>query len=164
MRRLSESNNDAGGGDDELFDKLEVLHNSFLLSILYNTTKTTLPPASVSHQGWTSKRKRGEAGLIAEGGNDPLGILSKKRRKLKKLTAGMTKGEKKRLKALLGAVGSNNNNENDKEKIGINNNKQGGPGLQQQRPGLLMPPSAGLKTPSSGGSPSSSWYSNSSEY
>lgn len=149
MRQLSESNNNIANDveADDLFERLEILHNSFLLSILYNTTKTTLPPASVSHQGWTSKRKRGEAGLLAEGGSDPLGILNKKRRKLKKLTAGMTKSEKKRLKALLGVNASSN----EKEKALVPNSKPGqGLQQQQQRPGLLMPPSAGLKTPSSG--------------
>ncbi|CAD6584935.1 MAG: hypothetical protein CYPHOPRED_002891, partial [Cyphobasidiales sp. Tagirdzhanova-0007] len=78
--------------------QLDLLHHALLLSILYNTCTPTLPPASVSHQGWTSMRKRGEAAMLAEGGQDPLGLIARKRRKLKRLVQGMTKAEKKRLR------------------------------------------------------------------
>lgn len=140
----------AGNLDDVTLGKFEVLHNSLLLSILYNTSKTTLPPANASHQGWTSKRKRGEAAMLLEEGADPLGELARKRRKLKRLVGSMPKVEKKRLKLLQSL-------EKDRDKggtLGAGAVSTLGPGGSStarplSKPGLLMPPSAGLKTPSS---------------
>ena len=124
--------------------QLEVLHNALLLSILYNTTKPTLPPASASYQGWTSKRKRGEAALLSEGGADPLGELAKRRRKLKRLAQGMTRAEKKRLKAILGF-------KDEKAVLPMLPVAGGSASPLKEKTRLgLMPPSASLKTPNSG--------------
>lgn len=105
---LSDAELQAGGQSSGLqpidVTQVEYLHNALLLSILYNTTKPTLPPASVSHQGWLSKRKRGALLSAEEQGADVLGELSRKRRRIKRLVGGMTKSEKKRLSVLLTAA------------------------------------------------------------
>lgn len=72
------------------------LHNALLLSILYNTTRTSLPPISVRHSGW-QKRKRDKDGATLED-RDP------KRRKLKASVMAIGKRERAELKALV-AVG-----------------------------------------------------------
>ena len=92
-----------GAAGDVDLDALQYLHNALLLSILYNTTRPTLPPSNVSNQGWQNKRKRppGAAGTTDEAA-DPLGEHAAKRRKVKQLLSGMTRAEKKRLKILLG--------------------------------------------------------------
>lgn len=125
-------------------DELAYLHNALLLSILYNTTKPTLPPASVAHQGWTSKRKRGGIDAMGEGpGADPLGEHARKRRRLKRLVAGMTKGEKKRLRLLL--------NNRDKKGQDTHHFPPAIESIAEKTRLGLMPASAGLKTPNSGG-------------
>ena len=99
--------NDAPAIPDARQVKLELLHNALLFSILYNTTKPTLPPGNISHQGWTNKRKRREGLdtlLYPKDGIDPLGEFSAKRRRLKRVVTGMSKAEKKRLRAMITAV------------------------------------------------------------
>lgn len=135
---------DGGSGRSQIdHDQLSYLHNALLLSILYNTTKATLPPASVAHTGWTSKRKRGGVDALGEGpGADPLGEYARKRRRLKRLVAGMTKAEKKRLRLLL-------NNRDRKLPDALANVPPNETIAEKTRLGL-MPASAGLKTPNSG--------------
>lgn len=124
-------------------DELAYLHNALLLSILYNTSKPTLPPASVAHTGWTSKRKRGGIDAMGEGpGADPLGEHARKRRRLKRLVAGMTKGEKKRLRLLL--------NNRDKKGQDTHHFPPAIESIAEKTRLGLMPASAGLKTPNSG--------------
>lgn len=124
-------------------DELAYLHNALLLSILYNTTKPTLPPGNVAHTGWTSKRKRGGIDDLGDGpGADPLGEHACKRRRLKRLVAGMTKGEKKRLRLLL-------NNRDKKGHDALHFPPAIESIAEKTRLGL-MPASAGLKTPNSG--------------
>jgi hypothetical protein len=124
-------------------DQLAYLHNALLLSILYNTTKPTLPPASVAHTGWTSKRKRGGIDAQGEGpGADPLGEYARKRRRLKRLVAGMTKGEKKRLRLLL-----NNRDKKGHDPMHLPPVMES---IAEKTRLGLMPASAGLKTPNSG--------------
>lgn len=123
--------------------QLEFMHNSLLFSILYNTSKPTLPPTGVSHQGWNSKRKRGA--LDAGEAPDPLGQLARKRRRVKALVQGMTKAEKKRLKHLL--------TNKKEEPLGPLSSLAGsGFALEtaEKTKSGLMPSSAGLKPPNSG--------------
>ena len=134
---LSEAEAALGPGE------LEYMHNSLLFSILYNTSKPTLPPAGVSHQGWNSKRKRGA--LDTGDTPDPLGDLARKRRRVKKLVQGMTKAEKKRLKHLL-------TNKKEEPIVPWSSLASSGFALEtaeKTRSGL-MPSSAGLKPPNSG--------------
>lgn len=68
------------------------LHNALLLSILYNTTRPTLPPSAVRHTGW-HKRQRDKDGHKIED-RDP------KRRKVKALVMALGKKERADVKAL----------------------------------------------------------------
>lgn len=124
--------------------ELEFMHNSLLFSILYNTSKPTLPPAGVSHQGWNSKRKRDV--LDAEDAPDPLGDLARKRRRIKALVNGMTKVEKKRLKNLLF-------NKKEEPLAFPSSLAHSGWAPAEKTKSGLMPSSAGLKPPNSGESP-----------
>ncbi|KAI5476373.1 hypothetical protein MNV49_007822 [Pseudohyphozyma bogoriensis] len=68
------------------------LHNALLLAILYNTTRTTLPPSAVRHAGW-HKRHRDKDGFKLED-RDP------KRRKLKAAVMAIGKRERAEIKTL----------------------------------------------------------------
>jgi hypothetical protein len=74
------------------------LHNALLLSILYNTTRPTLPPSSVRHTGW-HKRKRDKLGNKLED-SDP------KRRQIKAKVMALGKKERGDIKALALVTGS----------------------------------------------------------
>lgn len=68
------------------------LHNALLLSILYNTTKSTLPSSSHRHLGWQKRRKRDASGQKIENG-DP------KKRKLKATIMAIGKFERGEIKS-----------------------------------------------------------------
>ncbi|KAL8284275.1 hypothetical protein RQP46_005024 [Phenoliferia psychrophenolica] len=82
------------------------LHNALLLSILYNTTRPSLPPSSIRHAGW-HKRQRDKDGFKVED-RDP------KRRKLKASVMALGKRERADLKLL--AVGRNKESDKDRER------------------------------------------------
>lgn len=68
------------------------VHNALLLSILYNTTRPYLPPASLRHSGW-HKRRRDKDGSKLED-RDP------KRRKIKAQVMALGKRERAEIKSL----------------------------------------------------------------
>lgn len=82
------------------------LHNALLLSILYNTTRPSLPPTALRHAGW-HKRKRDKDGLKFED-RDP------KRRRVKATVMAIGKRERAELKML--GLGSKKEAEREKEK------------------------------------------------
>jgi hypothetical protein len=72
------------------------LHNALVLSILYNTTRPTLPPLSVRHSGW-HKRQRDKNGFAMQD-RDP------KRRRIKAAVMAIGKRERAELKMLNSAA------------------------------------------------------------
>lgn len=82
------------------------LHNALLLSILYNTTRPSLPPAALRHAGW-HKRKRDKDGVKFED-RDP------KRRRVKATVMAIGKRERAELKML--GLGPKKEAEREKEK------------------------------------------------
>lgn len=72
------------------------LHNALLLSILYNTTRPTLPPASLRHVGWHKRARDKDGNKIPD--PDP------KKRKLKASIMAIGKRERAEIKALANAV------------------------------------------------------------
>lgn len=82
------------------------LHNALLLSILYNTTRPSLPPAALRHSGW-HKRRRDKDGVKIED-RDP------KRRKVKATVMAIGKRERAELKML--GLGTKKEAEREREK------------------------------------------------
>ncbi|KAM0755939.1 hypothetical protein T439DRAFT_320637 [Meredithblackwellia eburnea MCA 4105] len=81
------------------------LHNALILSILYNTTRPSLPPPSIRHAGW-HKRHRDKDGFKLED-RDP------KRRRIKQSVMAIGKRERADLKML--GIGSGKK-ESDKDR------------------------------------------------
>ena len=68
------------------------MHNALLLSILYNTTRASLPPAALQHSGWHKRKRDKDGSKVPE--RDP------KRRKVKATVMAIGKRERAELKML----------------------------------------------------------------
>lgn len=71
------------------------LHNALILSVLYNTTRPSLPPSSIRHSGW-HKRKRDKDGQSLYD-RDP------KRRRIKEQIMALGKRERGEIKSFANA-------------------------------------------------------------
>ena len=82
------------------------LHNALLLSILYNTTRPTLPSSSIRHTGFNPRgsKKRNLLSILGQGGyegdaEEPTELQEKRTKKIKQVVMMVGKRERAEIKA-----------------------------------------------------------------
>ncbi|KAK4052345.1 hypothetical protein OIV83_002147 [Microbotryomycetes sp. JL201] len=84
------------------------LHNSLLLSILYNTTRTVGPPLSARHPGWHKRKREGTDGQQEN-------MMNSKKQRLKTAVMAVGKRERAELKGLAYTAKKDGGADRDKE-------------------------------------------------
>ncbi|KAM0790739.1 hypothetical protein ACM66B_004594 [Microbotryomycetes sp. NB124-2] len=85
------------------------LHNTLLLSILYNTTRNAGPPLSARHSGWHKRRRDGT-------GADQPNVSNSKKQRLKATVMAIGKRERAELKAIAYASKKDASAERERDK------------------------------------------------
>lgn len=68
------------------------LHNALLLSLLYNTTRSTLPSSTIRHTGWHKRRRNLDGSKLDD--------ASPRKRRLKQIVMSLAKRDRQDVKAL----------------------------------------------------------------